>query len=273
MKVSCLPVSFFDEIVDGRMTLGQWARIGADAGLDAIDLSILFVPDHSDDAVRAARQQIQAEGMQVQMVTTYPDFTHPDSAERQGQRETLDEQMRVAAGLGAELVRVTAGQHHPDISREDGIRWAAEGLCWAVDAADDYGVVPVFENHAQPGCWDLPDFSLVAANFLEIVRCTEDCGLGINFDTANTVVDDTDPVPVLEEVVDRVISVHAADTSTTGTLTHVLLGTGLVPFEDLFGVLKRAGWDGWICMEEGSGLGEEGVCQAAQFVRCTWEQV
>ncbi len=86
------------------------------------------------------------------------------------------------------------------------------------------------------------------------------------------VVDDTDPVPVLAEVVERVISVHAADTSTTGTLSHVLLGTGLVPFVDLFGVLKQAGWDGWMCMEEGSQQGPEGVRAGAEFVRRTWEQ-
>ena len=272
MKVSCLPVSFFDEILSGEMTVGQWARIGADAGLDAIDLSILFVPDHSPEAVAQSREEIEAEGMEVQMVTTYPDFTHPDPEQRQEQRDMLNEQMEVAARLGAELVRVTAGQAHPDISRAEGVTWAAENLCWAVEAAQDWGVVPVFENHAKPGCWELHDFSLDAENFLAIFRETARCGLGINFDTANTVVDATDPVPVLEEVVDRVVSVHAADTSTTGTLTHVLLGTGRVPFADLFGVLKRAGWDGWICMEEGSQQGPEGVRVAAEFVRRTWEQ-
>ena len=273
MKVSCLPVSFFDDIISGRMTLAQWARIGADAGLDAIDLSILFVPDHSDQGIRAARHQIEAEGIRVQMVTTYPDFTHPDPMQRERERRVLQQQLGVAAGLGAELVRVTAGQAHPNIKREEGIGWAVEGLRWAVETAKDYNVVPVFENHAQPGCWELPDFSLVAENFLEIVRHTEDCGLGINFDTANAVVDGTDPVPVLEEVVPRVVSVHAADTSTAGTLNHVLLGTGLVPFVELFGVLKHHRWDGWICLEEGSGLGEAGVRQAAGFVRRIWEQV
>jgi len=101
MNVSCLPVSFFDEIVSGEMTLSQWARIGAEAGLDAIDLSILFVPDHSPEAVAQARQEIEVEGMKVQMVTTYPDFTHPDPEQRQEQRDMLNEQMGVAARLGA----------------------------------------------------------------------------------------------------------------------------------------------------------------------------
>ena len=42
MKLSCLPVSFFNEIIDGTMSIGEWAEIGAEIGLDAIDLSVLF---------------------------------------------------------------------------------------------------------------------------------------------------------------------------------------------------------------------------------------
>ena len=47
MHLSCLPVSFFADILAGRMSVGAWARMGAELGLDAIDLSILFVPDRS----------------------------------------------------------------------------------------------------------------------------------------------------------------------------------------------------------------------------------
>ena len=45
MQLSCLPVSFFRDIQEGRMSVGQWAEMGARAGLDAIDLSIALVPD------------------------------------------------------------------------------------------------------------------------------------------------------------------------------------------------------------------------------------
>ena len=44
MKLSCLPVSFFADIIEGRMSVEQWARLGADLKLDAVDLSILFLP-------------------------------------------------------------------------------------------------------------------------------------------------------------------------------------------------------------------------------------
>jgi sugar phosphate isomerase/epimerase len=69
-----------------------------------------------------------------------------------------------------------------------------------------------------------------------------------------------------------VVSVHASDTAVRGRLEPVLLGTGVTPFGALFGRLARAGWDGWICIEEASRQGRPGVEAAVRFVRQTWEQ-
>ncbi len=77
---------------------------------------------------------------------------------------------------------------------------------------------------------------------------------------------------MLEAVLDRVTSVHASDTAASGALIHVLLGTGITPFRELFASLKRQGWDGWICMEEASNQGREGVAKAASFIRKIWQE-
>ncbi len=60
MQLSCLPVSFFADIIAGRMTVPEWAAMGAGRGLDGIDLSILFVPDRSPAAVAELRREIEA---------------------------------------------------------------------------------------------------------------------------------------------------------------------------------------------------------------------
>jgi len=272
MRLSCLPVSFFDDIVEGRMSLGEWAQMAAEIGLDAIDLSIAFVPDRSQAAVRALRREIEASGMGVAMVTSYPDFTHPDPEQRE--RELLLEQevVAVAAGLGAELVRVTAGQAHPETGRDEGISWAVEGLTRLVERTRGAGVTLVYENHAKPGVWDYTDFSQPPDIFLEIVRRTADVGLGVNFDTGNAASFADDPVALLDQVADRVVSVHAADTAAKGEQRPVLLGTGVTPFVPLFRRLKQAGWDGWICIEEVSFMGREGVEKATRFVRRAWSE-
>jgi sugar phosphate isomerase/epimerase len=271
MKLSCLPVSFFSEIIDGRMSVRDWAKMGSELGLDAVDLSILFVPDRSEAGLAVLREQIESTGMSVAMITSYPDFTHPDSTQRLKELELEIQVVDVARKLGAKMVRVTAGQAHPQTGREEGILWAVEGLSRLTERVKDSGVQLVYENHAKPGAWQYTDFSQPPPIFLEIVRQTADCGLGINFDTGNAATFAEDPLKLLESVIRRVISVHASDSSTRGALNHVLLGTGITPYQDLFACLKRHGWDGWICLEEASNLGRAGVEQAVAFIRKTWE--
>ena len=83
MKLSCLPVSFFSDIIEGRMSVFEWAEMGASLGLDAIDISILFTPDHTPQTLAQIRQDVASIGMRILMVTSYPDFTHPDAAQRE----------------------------------------------------------------------------------------------------------------------------------------------------------------------------------------------
>ncbi len=272
MKLSCLPVSFFTEIITGRMSVADWARMGAELGLDAIDLSILFVPDRSPAAVAALRREIEAQGIRVAMITSYPDFTHPDAHQRERELALEQEVMAVAASLGADLVRVTAGQAHPETGRADGVAWAAEGLSRLVANTHGLGVTPVYENHAKPGAWTHTDFSQPPEIFLEIVRRTADAGLGVNFDAGNAATFAADPLALLDEVIGRVVSVHASDSAVRGELRHVLLGTGITPYPALFARLAQFGWDGWICMEEASFQGRAGVEAAASFIRRTWQE-
>jgi sugar phosphate isomerase/epimerase len=270
MFLSCLPVSFFDEIVSGRMKLDEWARIGVAAGLDAVDLSILFLPERTPATARAVRRQIQSVGMRVAMLTTYPDFTHPDAMQRHNELDKECNAVMLAAELGAEFIRVTAGQAHPQTGREEGIRWAVEGLQGLVERTKDLGVQLVYENHAKPGAWQYTDFSQPPAVFLEILAGVDTPELGVNFDTGNATAFADDPLEFLEKILPRVKSIHASDTSTRGQLKHTLLGTGLTPYHEIFQRLKKAGWDGWICMEEASCRGREGVLSAADFIRGAW---
>jgi len=272
MKLSCLPVSFFADIIDGRMSVGEWARMAAEIGFDAVDLSLLFFPKRTLAQAADLRRQVEGAGMRVAMLTTYPDFTHPDPTQRQRELALERQAVDLAAELGAQMVRVTAGQAHPETCRKDGVDWAVEGLTCLVEAARRTGVRLVYENHAKPGAWTYTDFSQPPEIFLEIARRTAACGLGINFDTGNAAAFATDPVELLDQVIDRVVSVHAADTAAVGVQKAVLLGTGVTPFAAIFERLHSAGWDNWICLEEASSLGRQGVEAAARFIRATWAQ-
>ena len=272
MKLSCLPVSFFPQIISGELTPGGWAAIAAESGLDAVDLSILFFRDMENADLNRVRKEIEAVCMKVAVVNTYPDMTHPDVTERGRQLAQLIDDIGSAAALGAEMVRVTAGQAHPGIQREDGIRWAVEGLTRSLDAAERHGVTLVYENHSKPGCWDYTDFSHPTDIFLQIAEKLSGTGMGVLFDTANPIAYGDDPQPILEKVIDRVKCVHAADTDKWGELVPVLVGKGLVPFNGIFRLLKSTGYDGTISIEEASGTGQKGVEAAVKFIRRAWSK-
>jgi len=273
VKLSCLPVSYFPRILGGEMSVRQWAREAVEVGLDAIDLSILFLKSLDDDYLAGLRAEIEQAGARVCMVTTYPDFTHPSEEERKRQLDQLTCDIAAAAQLGGELVRVTAGQAHPETGIEQGIGWAVTGLTRALEAARRHEVRLVYENHARGTGWRYNDFSHPTQIFLAIVERTAGTSLGVNWDTANILAYGDNPLPVLKRVLPRVVSVHAADTSTRGQLTPVLLGTGLVPFRETFAILKKAGFDGWICIEEASFNGRSGIEAAARYIRRIWDEV
>jgi sugar phosphate isomerase/epimerase len=273
MKLSCLPVSFFNELITHKMSLLDWAKIGIELGLDAVDISILFVQDLSIDDIKKLRLQLEDLGKRVLMVTTYPDFTHSSPEQRAKELEFEVQAVERAAALGASYIRVTAGQAHPETKIEEGTQWAIDLLIKLAQQTRDLPIQLVYENHAKPGAWDYTDFSQPPAIFLNIARAIRASGIKINFDTGNAAAFSEDPLGLLSGIIQDVETIHASDTSTRGALNHVLLGSGVTPFPQIFTLLKQARWDGWICMEEASYLNVEGVRKAAAYIRQTWDSI
>lgn len=271
MNLSCLPVSLFARLIDGEMSVAEWARYAVELGLDGIDLSVLFFPNRDSGELAQARREIESAGTRVAVMNTYPDLTHPNREERERQLDELRANIAMAADLGARMVRVTAGQAHPETARREGVSWAVDGLTQAVEVAEKHGVTLAYENHSKPGVWDYPDFSYPADVFLEIAEALKGTEVKILFDTANPVTRNEDPLALLEKVIDRTVCVHAADTGTRGKMDWVTVGTGVVPFDRIFSMLKCAGYDGWISIEEASFRGRHGVAEAVRFVREAWD--
>lgn len=272
MKLSCLPVSFYKQILSGEMTIGQWAHLAADLGLDAIDMSNLFFKRHNQIELRKMRDEIEDAGIQVAVINTYQDFTHPEPDERKRQMQLLEKDIASARFLGAEIVRVTAGQAHPETSRKEGISWAIEGLTHALVISEQYGITLAYENHSKPGIWEFFDFSYPSDIFLEIAKGLKGTKMKILFDTANPMAYGDDPLSILEYVIDRVICIHVADIQRQGFFEPVLVGRGIVPFHEIFSLLRRSGYKEWISIEEASGLGKKGVEEAVKFVRKAWRE-
>ena len=271
MRLSCLPVSYFGVLKSGEMTFGEWAGIATELGLDGIDLTTAWLSTFDEGYLAGVRAQLDRAGQKLAMLVTYTDFTHPDRRQRRREVEWLPRVIDAATALGAKYVRITAGQAYEEVRRCEGLDLAVEGLTACLEYARRKGVRLLYENHSKPVVWDRYDFAYSSENFLAIARATEGSDLGILFDTANTVSYGDDPLPVLDQVIHRVEYVHAADIKGVHAVEHVLLGTGIVPFHDIFARLQRDGYSGWISLEENSRTGKDGVARATTYVRDTWD--
>jgi sugar phosphate isomerase/epimerase len=272
MKVSCLPVSFFPDILNGSMTIKDWARIANECGLDAIDLSIIFIKNHTIKYLSKIKKDIENENISIAMITTYPDFSHPDNLQVEREMEYLRNDIAIASFLEARFLRVLAGQNYPGIDKESSINKVIDCFRRISSVADKYNVKLVYENHSKPGVWDYTDFSHPTEIFLKIAEGIKDTGIGINFDTANTMILGDDPLEVLKKIISNVSVIHAADALGFGELKPALIGKGIVPFEKIFKFLKKVNFDEWICIEEASNTGTEGVKKATDFVKKTWDE-
>jgi len=273
MKLTCLPVSLYQDLSEGRRTLADWFNLAAELGLDGVDISVAHLENRQPGYLNSLRDQAKASGVPIVGMVTYSDFTHPNPTERRHQIEELKANIQVAARLAVSFLRVTAGQAHPNIEQSNGLAWAVEGLTACLSQAADVGVQLLYENHSIGYTWTHFDFSYPADIFLEIVGRTEGTGLGVLYDTANTISRGDDPLEVLEKVKHRVEMIHVNDILRTGYFEPVLVGTGVAPIETIFKTMRTDGFDGWICLEEASRTGEEGFRRAVPYVDRIWEKV
>ncbi|MBO7709412.1 MAG: sugar phosphate isomerase/epimerase [Lachnospiraceae bacterium] len=269
MKLSILPVSLFSDLSTGKMTLADWAAYAQGKGTDGFDASILFFPNSTATTIQTMKQQLEDKKVTIQpvMVCCYPDFTNPDPMERERQIDYFRRDLALISDFGFTHVRMTAGQAHPGLSIEEGTRNCVACFEKVLDTAEKYNVKLCLENHSKPGAWPNIDFAFNKDAFLSVFNAVKDMPIGINFDTANAVACGADAKELLETVIDKVWTIHMNDTATIGKWTPAPIGKGLVDFDTVFKVLGDHGFDGWICIEEASGLGLKGIDDAIAFAR------
>lgn len=273
MKISCLSVSLFPAILNGEMTIREYVRFCKDLRLDGFDLGLIQLKNHTPEYIEQVKKDVAEEMIPLVMVTTYPDFTHPDTLQREREFDFLVHDIALASAIGAKFLRITAGQNHPNISEEEGIKWTVKYFKKAALISDKYGICLVYENHSKPGAWKYMDFSNPPHLFLEIADQIKNTSIGINFDTANILVAGEDrTIEVLDQVINQVKTIHVAETGTKGKMDPVLLGSGIVPFGEIFRYLKSKNFDGWLCIEEWGNKGTDGVKEAVDFVKETWQE-
>jgi sugar phosphate isomerase/epimerase len=279
-QLAVFPKFCLDDLcVSGSMSLKTWIEMASQLDIDGLEM-YCGIRDLQDPAQwELIRQHAADHGMQLPMMCCSPDFTHPDPAIRAQQIEAEKQWIRMTAALGGKYCRVLSGQRRPDVSREQGLGFAASCIEACFACAEEHGVILILENHYKDNYWEHPEFAQHMDVFCDLVDRLHSPYFGVNYDPSNTLLAGEDPLELLERVKHRVVTMHASDRYLAhGTLEdlrreedvlgyakrlqHGEIGKGLNDYDAIFGTLCDVGFDGWVSVEDGV----EGMDQLARSV-------
>ncbi|HWE02508.1 MAG TPA: sugar phosphate isomerase/epimerase family protein [Tepidisphaeraceae bacterium] len=283
-KLAAFPKAFMDDLcVNGKMTLGQWIDLAATLDIDGLEFYTGFIDLKDPRSWPAARKQVEDKGLSIPMMCCSPDFTHPDAEFRRKQVDLEKGWIDMTAILGGKYCRVLSGQRRPEVSRADGIRYAAESIEACIPHAASHGITLVIENHYKDNYWQFPEFAQKMDVFCELVDRVHSPNFGVNYDPSNTILAGEDPLELLDRVKKRVVTMHASDrylaegtiedlrkeedsVGYASRLRHGEIGKGLNDYDAIFRTLKAVGFNGWISIEDGVN-GIEELARSAKFLR------
>jgi sugar phosphate isomerase/epimerase len=272
VRLSCLPVSFFDAIRSGKMPLEEWLDFAAELGLDGVECGPPLLKPLGPGTPESFRKLAEARHLAVSNYSSYSDFTQPDADAREREVAAMISNVRLAKELGAPSLRALTGQQRPEVSREQGIRWVAECMRRVAEAADREGMRLNIENHTKASTWTGFDFAIQSEVYLRIMEQLADTSVGVQFDTANPLVAKEETLPLFEKLKQRIHYVHLNDVARPGVFEFVVLGTGISPVREVVRRLYLQKYRGWVAIEEYSRTGKEGFRSAVRFARRALEE-
>ncbi|HXY41788.1 MAG TPA: sugar phosphate isomerase/epimerase family protein [Vicinamibacteria bacterium] len=268
-KLAAFPKAWMQGLCkDGSLSLERWIEMAGELEIDGLEFYSGFLDLRERPAWDRYRRLAEERGLHVPMLCCSPDFTHPDPAYRRREVEKEKGWIEMAAALGCSTCRVLSGQRRPELTREDGLRFAAESIEACLPHAEGVGITLVIENHYKDDFWEFPEFAQKMDVFCDLVARVDSPHFGVNYDPSNTLLAGEDPLELLRRVRDRVVTMHASDRYlAVGTLEdlrreetsvgyakrlrHGEIGKGLNDYDAIFSELRAAAFDGWISIEDG----------------------
>ena len=279
MKISAFPKCYLETIsFDKSMSVFEWIEMAKELPAEGLEMYEGFLWQLDDAYVDSVAAAIDAAGFAMPMMCCSPDFTNPDP---DGRKRAIDHEaamIRVTRRMGGPgaVCRVLTGQRYPDVSVAQGIAWVKDAIDQLLPVAREYDIVLGLENHYKDGYWRYPEFAQRMDVFLQVLEAIpERTHFGVQYDPSNAIVAGDDPLALLRQVAERVVSMHASDRylAEGATLDDVLQSDGMIGYPDklrhgvtgqgmndydaIFAMLAGVGYDGWVSIEDGMNGMEE----------------
>jgi len=269
VSISAFPKCWIEDICAGKMSLFKWMELSATLECDGLELFSGFLRSHSPEYLEEVRKIAESLGMALPMMCYSPDFTVSDPAEVKREVEKQKEMIRVTAALGGKYCRTLSGQNRPGVPVQAGVEQVVACIGACIPEAEKNDVYLVIENHYKDSFWEYPEFAQKKDVFLSILNQLDSPFFGVQYDPSNAIVAGDDPLALLDEVLPRVMTMHASDRylapgktmedirQADGSigyspyLCHGVTGKGLNDYDGIFRRLASAGFNGWISIEDG----------------------
>jgi len=269
-RLAVFPKAFMNQLCKtGTMKVSEWIELATKLDVEGLEWYAGFLEMSDESNWPLFRRQVEDQGKVIPMMCCSPDFTHPDLAFRKTEIEKQKRWIDMTVALGGSYCRVLSGQKRPELSVDEGIKLAADCIAACLPYSSDRKITLILENHYKDDFWQYPEFAQKMDVFCKLVDSIDDSFFGVNYDPSNTYLAGEDPIELLRRVSHRIVTMHASDRYLKeGTLEdlrkeeggpegyakrlcHGEIGKGLNDYDAIFSILKQAGFNGWISIEDG----------------------
>ena len=252
MRLGCICGCFNRAFDAGRMDLPRFLRhCATDLRVEGAELQDIHFPETRPAYLKTLRRTADDHGLALIGVGVHNDFGLADATWRQSEIAKVKHWIEVAEQLGAPQVRVFAG--HPQGPVAD--RWPPmiAALREVAEFAVRAGIRLGLENHNHGA------FTKTAADQLRVLEEVDHPALRHLLDTGNYV----DGWPSVERTAPLAVHVHAKFWQVDPSGAEPT-----IDYPKLLAILRRHGYDGWICFEYEAAEDEAtGIPRALAYLR------
>jgi len=236
MKLSLAAYSFNKalDLKKPTMTLFDFIEFAAGLPLDAVELTSYYFAETSDAYLDKLKDLCAKKKLAISGVPVGNNFCYVDDAKRELEIKKTKEWIVRASRLGAQTVRIFAGNLEKGDTLEKAQQRVVSGINECCEVAAKVGVLLALENHG--GITDTPE------HLLALVKPVKSPALGVNVDTGNFKT--PDPYADLKTIAPYGVSVQVkTEVTPTGKPKEE------ADLKRMIQILRDANYHGYVALE------------------------
>jgi len=238
LKTSLNAYSFNAQLMAKTMDVFDLLRWCADLGFDAVDITGYYFDGYPEvpapDYLYRIKRTAHALGIEISGTGVRNDFSIPDKALREKEKERVLAWINVAADLGAPVLRIFAGAEKRDgFTREQIREWMLEDIYHCVTAGQSRGVIIGLQNHN--------DFILTSDHVIDFMNAIPSPWFGLILDTASYRKEN--PYIAIEKTIDYAVNWQLKE------LLYVDGKEVETDISQLFNIIRKSNYSGYLPIE------------------------